>query len=73
MYMTITSGNGSPVKVSESAMSRINIRVQGEDTETGIGEIVNEDAKAEIYDMAGRRLQNAHKGIYIINGKKVIK
>ena len=37
------------------------------------GEIVDEDAKAEIYDMAGRRLQNAHKGIYIINGKKVIK
>ena len=73
LYMTITSRNGSPVKVSQSAMSRINIRVQGEDTETGIGEIVNEDAKAEIYDMTGRRLQNAHKGIYIINGKKVIK
>ena len=73
LYMTITSRNGSPVKVSESAMSRINIRVQGEDTETGIGEIVNDDAKAEIFDMTGRRLQNAHKGIYIINGKKVIK
>ena len=73
LYMTITSRNGSPVKVSQSAMSRINIRVQSEDTETGIGEIVNEDAKAEIYDMTGRRLQNAHKGIYIINGKKVIK
>ena len=73
LYMTITSRNGSPVKVSQSAMSRINIRVQGEDTETGIGEIVKEDAKAEIYDMTGRRLQNAHKGIYIINGKKVIK
>ena len=73
LYMTITSRNGSPVKVSQSAMSRINIRVQGEDTETGIGEIVNDGAKAEIYDMTGRRLQNAHKGIYIINGKKVIK
>ena len=73
LYMTITSRNGSPVKVSQSAMSRINIRVQGEDTETGIGEIVDKDAKAEIYDMTGRRLQNAHKGIYIINGKKVIK
>ncbi len=73
LYMTITSRNGSPVKVSQSAMSRINIRVQGEDTETGIDEIVNDDAKAEIYDMTGRRLQNAYRGIYIINGKKVIK
>ena len=73
LYMTITSRNGSPVKVSQNAMYRINIRVQSEDTETGIGEIVDKDAKAEIYDMTGRRLQNAHRGIYIINGKKVIK
>ena len=28
--------------------------------------------KAEIYDLSGRRVAKAQKGIYIINGKKVI-
>ena len=32
--------------------------------------ISNEDA--EIYDLAGRRLHKAQKGIYIINGKKTL-
>lgn len=29
--------------------------------------------KAEMFDLSGRRIQKAQKGIYIVNGKKVIK
>ena len=42
-------------------------------TETGIGEVETETENAVIYDLAGRRVQKAQKGLYIVNGKKVIK
>ncbi len=44
-------------------------------TETAIEGVEGENGnvKAEIYDLAGRRVQNAQKGLYIVNGKKVIK
>ena len=44
-------------------------------TETGIGEVKTENGeqKAEIYDLSGRKVENAQKGIFIVNGKKVIK
>lgn len=44
--------------------------------ETGIIETENENLKmenAEVYDLAGRRVQGAQKGIFIVNGKLVIK
>jgi hypothetical protein len=74
LYLKLTSIDGSPVKATEEAMSRINIRVQGEDTETGIDELKDENGnvKTEIFDLSGRRVQKAQKGIFIQNGKKVI-
>lgn len=42
-------------------------------TLTSISEIQAADEKAVIYDLSGRRVSKATKGIYIINGKKVIK
>ena len=42
-------------------------------TMTSISEIQAADEKAVIYDLSGRRVSKATKGIYIINGKKVIK
>lgn len=47
----------------------------GDDTETAIESVEGENAevKTEIFDLAGRRVQNAQKGIYIVNGKVVIK
>ncbi len=39
---------------------------------TGIDNI-NADANAVIYDIHGRRVEKMEKGIYIVNGKKVIK
>ena len=43
--------------------------------ETGIDELEGENGnvKTEIYDLAGRRVQNAQKGVFIVNGKVVVK
>lgn len=44
--------------------------------ETGITETENgnvETENAEVYDLSGRRVQNAKKGIFVINGKVVVK
>ena len=45
------------------------------DSETAIESVEGEDenAKAVVYDLAGRRVQNAQKGVFIVNGKVVIK
>ena len=42
---------------------------------TGIDEVTGENGnvKGEIYDLQGRKMQNAGKGIYIIGGEKVAK
>ncbi len=48
----------------------------GDDMETGITETENENVKTEntvVYDLAGRRVQGAQKGIFIVNGKKVVR
>lgn len=42
-------------------------------TETGIAETESGNMKTEMYDLSGRRVQSAQKGIFIVNGKKVIK
>jgi hypothetical protein len=43
--------------------------------ETGIESVEGENgnANSEVYDLAGRRVQNAKKGIFVINGKVVVK
>ena len=48
----------------------------GDDMETGITETENENVKTEnteVYDLSGRRVQGAQKGIFIVNGKKVVR
>jgi hypothetical protein len=74
-YLTITNRSGSPLEVSKESKSRINICVQGEDTETGIDELKDENGnvKTAIFDLSGRRVQKAQKGIYIQNGKVMVK
>ena len=59
---------------------RFSLGVRGDDT-TGIEEMEDDmeqstDERAEsqtIYDLQGRKHQRSHKGIYIINGEKVVK
>ena len=75
-YLTISSREGSPVEIADEAMSRVRIKVMGEDDNvTGIDEVktANDELKSEIYDLSGRRVSAPAKGgVYIVNGKKVI-
>lgn len=48
----------------------------GDGEETGITETENGNVKTEndeVYDLSGRRVQGAQKGIFIVNGKKVVR
>ncbi|MDO4210744.1 MAG: hypothetical protein Q4D23_03370 [Bacteroidales bacterium] len=49
-----------------------NYVLSGEGTITGINGI-NVDANAQIFDLQGRRVNNAARGMYIINGVKVVR
>ena len=44
-----------------------------EETETGVTETESEHVKTEIYDLTGRRVREARNGLYIVNGKRVIR
>ncbi|MEE0870800.1 MAG: leucine-rich repeat domain-containing protein, partial [Bacteroidaceae bacterium] len=75
LFLKMSERSGSPVKVDEQALSHVRIRVAGEGTETGIGELEADGAevKAEVYDLSGRRVAHPQKGgIYIMAGKKVV-
>lgn len=81
LYLKIEDIKGSrPVKVEESAASKIRIKVWGEDSDaTGIEDncelgVTSEELgvrSEEYYDLQGRRVKNPTKGLYIVNGKKV--
>ena len=61
---------------AEAAESRFFLFGFGDGEETGITETENGKVKtenAEVYDLAGRRVQGAQKGIFIVNGKKVVR
>lgn len=50
------------------------ISVRHDDGTTGIeGAELNNENSEFIYDLLGRRVQQMEKGIYIVNGKKVIR
>ena len=46
-----------------------------DDDATGVGAIDNGELKMDnsVYDLQGRKVEKAQKGVYIVNGKKVIK
>lgn len=61
---------------AEASDARFLVFNFGDDMETGITETENGNVKAEnneVYDLAGRRIQGAQKGIFIVNGKKVVR
>lgn len=73
LYLRVSSREGSPVKLSEAALARIGIHVQGEETATSVEErLMQKQHKADaVYDMSGRRVTHPKKGqTYIVNGKK---
>ncbi len=69
-YMTATDRNGAPASVQS-----IRIRLRGEDgLNTGINDatVVAPGQLDNTYDLSGRRVEKVTKGLYIVNGKKVI-
>lgn len=59
------------IPTQDAKVKAIKVVFDGE--ATGIKEITSDNTKAEIFDLCGRRVAKAQKGVYIINGKKVIK
>lgn len=59
------------IPTQDAKVKAIKVVFDGE--ATGIKEITSDNTKAEIFDLSGRRVTKAQKGVYIINGKKVIK
>lgn len=59
------------IPAQDAKVKAIKVIFDGE--ATGIKEITSDNTKAEIFDLCGRRVAKAQKGVYIINGKKVIK
>jgi hypothetical protein len=60
---------------SEDNSQNVKFFGQGDDTPTGISSVERENvitSDSVIYNMAGQRVAAPTKGIYIINGKKVI-
>ena len=74
-YLSMTARDGSPVKVSDEAMRAIRFRAIGDESGETTG-IENSELKIEnsdvIYDLQGRRVEKMEKGVYIVNGKKVV-
>lgn len=67
-YVAITDRNGAQKGVNE-----VKVKVWGEDA-TGISplSVSPEGRKTAVYDLSGRRVDNPTKGLYIVNGKKMM-
>ena len=70
--VTIVGNGNAEIYATASSGVEASITVWVEiSEETGI-EAVDADAEAVIYDLQGRRVEKAVKGVYIVNGKKVL-
>lgn len=58
-------------QANQQGASEVKIKVFDEDDETGI-EALKEETEMRVYDMQGRRVEKPSKGMYIVNGKKVL-
>lgn len=68
--------NGTKLQGCRAYLNTGGIAVKGmrfkDDVETGIESIASQNTEPKtIYDLSGRRVQNAGKGLYIVNGKKM--
>ena len=62
------------VAEGEEAPAMFTLGRGGEDEDaTGIDQLINANGELVIYDLSGRRVEKMEKGIYIVNGKKVVK
>ena len=59
--------------VHEGVTPSSSIAIRFDDGSTTIDDVISEPENEVIYDLQGRRVMNADKGLYIVNGKKVLK
>lgn len=71
-YMEVVDRNNNP----QPSLGKVRVVVRGEDDTTDIKTLVmgNSDEASDdaIFDLSGRKVSNAQKGIYIKNGKKIV-
>ena len=71
-YLKVDSRSGAAAAEARSIRMRI-IGENGEDDATEIDNLGIRNHQSEIiYDLQGRRVENPTKGIYIVNGKRVV-
>ena len=78
-FYKATSGEGAYLPANRAYLSTANVspaRYMGFDFDsetTKIAEVEVKDTKAqEVYDLQGRKVKNPTRGLYIVNGKKVV-
>lgn len=64
--------NAIKIPWSGSATGKVYYILLKEKTATGIKAIESTESTNDIFDLQGRRVSNAAKGVYIVNGKKVV-
>lgn len=62
-YLHVPAANGARIR---------NLSITISDGTTGINAVENEQGENVIYNLRGQRVENPTKGLYIINGKKVL-
>jgi len=61
------------IEVSDPSASRLSIVIddEGETTDMGFVRMVDKDAK-DVYNLQGQKVKKSGRGIYIVNGRKVV-
>ena len=62
-YMKNTTGN---------AAAKVNVTIDGQDTDAITAIEIFETMSEGIYNLQGQKVNKAQKGVYIVNGKKVV-
>ena len=60
------------IKAKEETSGEVKLFIDGEGVETSILGINAAEEQGVVYNLAGQRVNKAQKGIYIVNGKKVL-
>ena len=68
---TVCDIEGVPARYN-STLQIYPVVITAKNDETGIEAIAGEGAAPVVYDLLGRRVDNPTRGIYIVNGKKVV-
>ncbi len=62
-----------PADVQPTNALRIRFKADDETTSIDNGQLTIDNESVVVYDLMGRRVANPTKGVYIVNGKKVVK